>query len=211
MEREGKMIFFSYKWLWIGLLQVETFEFVWICFVLICFWYFNIYSLFVQGSKSISIELGINISGQRVVRKWVGCSYVWGSHTGAVVEEGTFIVLAKMSPWLEQSQKRSGSRRLGSIFHYSCCKHWTGAEFPSFLDLKQLPLKTARILFAQCFQRRQPEGEEVVLIKSSPCFPGTGAFCRCLLLGSVCKSVANTEAGLPSPKAQTFFTGHGEL
>lgn len=161
----------------------------------------------MQGSKSISTELGINISGQRVVRSRVrGSDVCHSSRVGEVVEEATFIVLAKMSPRPEQSWVHSRIRRLGSIFHSLCCKHWKGAEFPSFLDLKQLLLQSARILFPQCFQRRQPEGEEVVLIKSSYCFPGTGASRRCLLLGA-CLRVwqIQKQACLPSPKAQTFF------
>lgn len=54
------------------------------------------------------------------------------------------------------------------------CNNLNEAEFPSFLDLKQLGCCV--LCFPKCFQRRQPEGEEVVLIKSSLCFPGTGAF-----------------------------------
>lgn len=84
----------------------------------------------------------------------------------------------------------------------------TKAQFPFFLDLKLLSLQSALLLF-KCFQRRQPEGEEVVLIKSSLCFPGTGVLSRCLLLGACSQSAANTEAGFPSPKAQTFL--HREL
>ena len=62
-----------------------------------------------------------------------------------------------------------------------------------------------QLLIPKCFQRRQPEGEEVVLIKSSLCFPGAGAFHRCLLLGSSSHSAANTEAGFPFPKEQIFL------
>lgn len=44
-----------------------------------------------------------------------------------------------------------------------------------------------------------------MLIKSSLCFPGTGAFHRCLLLGSSSQNSANADAGFPSPKAHTFL------
>lgn len=58
---------------------------------------------------------------------------------------------------------------------------------------------TLSAAFPKCFQRRQPEGEEVVLIKSSLCFPGTGASSRCLLLGVRSQSAQiQKQASLPS-------------
>lgn len=149
------------------------------------------------------IELGIN-------SVWAGGTEGAASMCGSpliswkLLKGGKFIVLVKMSPETELESFWTEVAGLSfSTIHG--CQNLMAAEESFLLSwTSKAQSLSALLLIPKCFQRRQPEGEEVVLIKSSLCFPGTGAFHRCLL-GSSSHSAANTEAGFPFPKAQIFL------